>query len=107
MSKLTTLDKQARLFKKCAGYFQDNLQDYRNVGYNAKAGQALWEGKNGYLFKLKVVNDIFYQTYYVMLQVGKRENQPTEYIIKNVGGLKDILSKFHKGQAKLYANTKG
>lgn len=99
----TTLMKQSVLFRKCADYFQDHSELYRNRGYNAIAGQGLWEDGNQILYKLSVVNDVSRGEFYVLLQMGKKESEPSKAIIRNISGLKSFIAKYHLGQAKLVA----
>ena len=95
------LIKQSALFRKCASWFQDNGTMYRNRGFNAPAGQGLWEDINGLLYKLSMVKDVARGDIYVLLQVGKPNNEPARAMVRNVIGLKTFITKYHKGQKKL------
>lgn len=98
MSK--SLMKQSTLFRKCASYFQDNGNTYINRGYNAVAGQGLWEDKESILYKLSVVNDVLRQEFYIYLQMGKRDGEPTKVVVNNVSGMKESIKKYLRGQEK-------
>lgn len=96
MSK--SLMKQSTLFRKSASYFQDHSDIYINRGFNAVAGQGLWEDKDQVLYKLSVVNDILRQEFYIYLQMGKREDVPTKVVVNNVSGMKESIKKYLRGQ---------
>ena len=95
--------KQSTLFRKCANYFQDNSTIYRNRGYNAVAGQGLWEDSEETLYKLHIVNDVMRKEFYIYLQMGKREDMPTKVIVRSVGSMKQSLKKFHNTQERTKA----
>lgn len=99
----TTLMKQSTLFRKCANYFQDNSDIYRNRGYNALAGQGLWEDGEQTLYKLHIVNDVMRQEFYIYLQMGKREDMPTKVIVRSVGSMKQSIKKYLNGQERTKA----
>jgi hypothetical protein len=97
------LIKQSTLFRKCASYFQDNSTIYRNRGFNAVAGQGLWEDSEEVLYRLSIVNDVMRKEYYIYLQIGKREDMPTKVIVRNVSGMKKSIQKYHQGQERVKA----
>ena len=95
--------KQSTLFRKCSSYFQDNANIYRNRGYNALAGQGLWEDNESILYKLSIVNDVMRKEFYIYLQMGKKEDMPTKVIVRSVGGMKQSLKKFYNTQERIKA----
>jgi hypothetical protein len=97
------LMKQSTLFRKCSSYFQDNANIYRNRGYNALAGQGLWEDNELNLYKLSIVNDVMRKEFYIYLQMGKKEDMPTKVIVRSVGGMKQSLKKFYNTQERVKA----
>ena len=97
------LIKQSTLFRKCASYFQDNSTIYRNRGFNAVAGQGLWEDSEEVLYRLSIVNDVMRKEYYIYLQIGKHEDMPTKVIVRSVGGMKQSLKKFYNTQERIKA----
>ena len=99
----TKLMKQSTLFRKCSSYFQDNPTIYLNRGYNALAGQGLWEDGEQNLYKLHIVNDVVLQEFYIYLQMGKREDMPTKVVVRSVGSMKQSLKKFHNTQERTKA----
>jgi hypothetical protein len=97
------LMKQSTLFRRCSSYFQDNANIYRNRGYNAVAGQGLWEDNESILYKLSIVNDVMRKEFYIYLQMGKKEDMPTKVIVRSVGGMKQSLKKFYNTQEHIKA----
>lgn len=102
----TALSKQSVLFRKCASFFQDNNTTYRNRGYNALAGQGLWEDNQSILYKLSIVNDVMRKEFYIYLQMGKREDVPTKVIVRSVSGMKESMKKYLMGQSNYKAIKK-
>jgi hypothetical protein len=92
--------KQSTLFRKCASYFQNNATIYRNRGFNALAGQGLWEDNESILYKLHIVNDVMRKEFYIYLQMGKKEDMPTKVIVRNVSSMKQSIQKYHQGQER-------
>jgi hypothetical protein len=99
----TKLMKQSTLFRKCSNYFQDNPTIYLNRGYNALAGQGLWEDGEQTLYKLHIVNDVMRQEFYIYLQMGKREDMPTKVVVRSVGSMKQSIKKYLNGQERTKA----
>lgn len=99
---MTELGKIGKLFRKCADWFQNKPLTFRNRGYIAHKGQALWEDDNEYLYKLRVVHHALYNDYYIFLEMGKKEDeQPTRKVIQNLDDLESGVLKFIKGYKKL------
>ena len=101
INQMTELFKIGRLFRKCANWFQDRPTTFRNRGYNALSGQALWEDDEGYLYKLRVVHHAVYNDYYIFLEMGQREDEPTRKVVKTLQELEESVLKFIKGYKKL------
>lgn len=101
INEMIELAKIGRLFRKCANWFQDRPQTFRNRGYNAVAGQALWQDDEGYLYKLRVVHHAVYNDYYIFLEMGKKDDTPTRKVVQTLSDLEQGVLKFIKGYKQL------
>jgi hypothetical protein len=98
---MTQIFKIGRLFRKCASWFQDRPTTFRNRGYNALAGQALWQDDEGYLYKLRVVHHAVYNDYYIFLEMGSEKGEPTRKVVKTLQEMEESVLKYVRGYQKI------